>query len=145
MRTISCKHCGEIINEAHGNRKYCTKTCENKARYARTGQRITKERRKELYRQRCKQPGYRKKLRLQENTRHKKVRDFLREYKTIVGCLNCGYSSSHAALEFHHVSGEKEINVCNAKSITRAKREIKKCVVLCANCHRNTTFEEYGK
>jgi hypothetical protein len=39
-------------------------------------------------------------------------------------CKNCGKG-------FDHIKGEKEFNVCNAKSVNQAKKEIKKCEVVC--------------
>ena len=56
------------------------------------------------------------------------------------GCTDCGYNDHHAALEFDHVAGEKELNVCNAKSVDQAKKEIEKCEVVCSNCHKIRTF-----
>lgn len=68
------------------------------------------------------------------------VRQFLADYKLEDGCVDCGYKEHHAALDFDHVRGEKSINVCNARSISAAKKEIEKCEVVCANCHRIRTY-----
>lgn len=70
-------------------------------------------------------------------TRREKIRKFLNEIKT-VGCSLCGYSACLAAIEFHHVTGDKsfEINQLSGYSIERVKKEMEKCVVVCANCHR---------
>ena len=57
------------------------------------------------------------------------------------GCVDCGYCEHLAALDFDHVSGEKERLVSFAKSIEQAKTEIAKCEVRCANCHRIRTWE----
>jgi len=61
------------------------------------------------------------------------------EYKRSLWCQSCGIDYP-ACLEFHHVEpSDKEIEVGNlfhqAVSIDRIKREISKCIVLCANCH----------
>ena len=77
------------------------------------------------------------------NRRATSIRRWLDVYKLSAGCIDCGYRQHHAALHFDHVSGEKALNVCNAKSITQAKREIDKCVVRCANCHAVKTFAFY--
>ena len=55
-------------------------------------------------------------------------------------CEICGYSKCIKALEFHHLnSGGKDFGI-SAKGYTRSwnevKKEIKKCILLCANCHR---------
>ena len=79
------------------------------------------------------------------NEQAKKRRDdingFLRAHKLQMGCLDCGYASHHAALEFHHL-GDKDVNLSFAKSLGMAKSEMKKCVVLCSNCHRIRHWNE---
>jgi TnpA family transposase len=72
------------------------------------------------------------------------IRRWLDNYKVELGCVDCGYRDHHAALHFDHVRGEKTINVCNAKSIEQARREIVKCEVRCANCHAVKTFTRYS-
>jgi hypothetical protein len=58
------------------------------------------------------------------------------------GCQRCGYDSNARALQFHHRSREeKAFSVSSAYINTEVswdetKDEIKKCDVLCANCHR---------
>lgn len=74
------------------------------------------------------------------NIRAKNVRLFLAEYKLEKKCLDCGYDKHHSALDFDHVKGDKDLNVCFAKSITQAKKEIEKCEVVCSNCHRIRTY-----
>lgn len=59
-------------------------------------------------------------------------------------CQSCGYNKDITALEFHHKnSTEKEINPAKLyyKPWEYAKKELDKCIVLCANCHR----EEHDK
>lgn len=72
-----------------------------------------------------------------------RMRRFAARYKKWVGCSRCGYKKYHGSLHFHHLS-HKDDAISNlihkGVSIERLKREIKKCVVLCANCHH----EEHG-
>ena len=77
------------------------------------------------------------------NRRATKIRRWLDAYKGERGCVDCGYREHHAALHFDHVRGEKALNVCNAKSVAQAEREIEKCDVRCANCHAVRTFALY--
>jgi len=77
------------------------------------------------------------------NRRATAIRRWLDAYKVQTGCVDCGYRAHHAALHFDHVNGTKTLNVCNAKSIAQAKREIEKCEVRCANCHAVKTFTFY--
>jgi len=74
------------------------------------------------------------------NERARAVKLFLANYKLGKGCADCGYNSHHSALEFDHIEGEKDFNVCFAKSVAQAKKEIEKCEVVCSNCHRVRTY-----
>jgi len=60
-------------------------------------------------------------------------------------CERCGYSRCIEALEFHHVdSSAKDFNVSqrgHTRSWKRVVEEIEKCVMLCANCHRELHAE----
>jgi len=54
-------------------------------------------------------------------------------------CKICGYSKCITALEFHHPKSNKEGNVITLlKNESRQKllKEVEKCILLCANCHR---------
>ena len=55
-------------------------------------------------------------------------------------CQCCGYKKFIGALEFHHINpSEKDFGI-SAKGFTRSwektKEELDKCVLVCANCHR---------
>lgn len=53
-------------------------------------------------------------------------------------CSICGYSKSLAALQFHHLDpAKKDFNITRATTITlnKAKVELDKCILVCANCH----------
>ena len=73
---------------------------------------------------------------------HKKTWD---EFKGTLACVKCGFSHV-AALDFHHEDpSEKEYNIHKLVGngrFTKAYEEIKKCIVLCANCHRIHHWEE---
>lgn len=58
-------------------------------------------------------------------------------------CVSCGYDRYQGALEFHHRDpAEKDFSIAqNMRRSTLSdtmKTEIDKCVLLCANCHRET-------
>lgn len=67
------------------------------------------------------------------------------EYKAGLSCSKCGFSHV-AALDFHHEDpSEKEYDVNRLISngqFKKAEEELKKCIVLCANCHRIHHYEE---
>jgi len=53
-------------------------------------------------------------------------------------CSKCGRSDGPAdAYDFHHLDG-KEFNISRAHSFSheRIKRELDKCILVCAFCHR---------
>lgn len=56
------------------------------------------------------------------------------------GCQVCGYNRCKKALEFHHKSSiEKDASISKAIRLWGTKKladEIQKCILLCANCHR---------
>lgn len=54
-------------------------------------------------------------------------------------CARCGYDKCINALEFHHKDPtQKEFTIGSTWTMSqvRLKSEIDKCVILCANCHR---------
>ena len=55
-------------------------------------------------------------------------------------CINCGYNKCLAALEFHHVDPtQKDFALSNdghTRSWEQIKNELDKCILVCANCHR---------
>jgi hypothetical protein len=54
-------------------------------------------------------------------------------------CNICGYNKSVAALQFHHLDPSQKDFALSANGHTRrwvdVKKELDKCVCLCANCH----------
>lgn len=54
-------------------------------------------------------------------------------------CVLCGYSRWVGALQFHHLDPKsKKFNVAargHSRSLARSRAEIRKCALLCANCH----------
>lgn len=61
-------------------------------------------------------------------------------------CEICGYNKCWSALEFHHVDPllkEEAISVLVQKKFTKERKiEVDKCIVLCANCHRELHYNE---
>ena len=55
-------------------------------------------------------------------------------------CQRCGYDRCTEALEFHHLTSTKKDFGISSKGYTRSwekiRAELDKCVLLCANCHR---------
>ena len=61
-------------------------------------------------------------------------------------CQNCGYDRCLQAFDFHHMNDDKEVAVSQLmkRSFEVAMEEAKKCILLCANCHRELHADEYG-
>lgn len=94
---------------------------------------------------RKKQPSQRteeeiKKARVEAVQRRRlKVKEMAVEYKG-GKCMCCGYDKYQGALEFHHLDpNEKDFNFSQkgyCRSWEKVKIELDKCVLVCANCHR---------
>lgn len=71
--------------------------------------------------------------------RRKKIKVMAIEYKGNK-CQICGYAKCVSALELHHINKADKSFGIRDKGYTRSwekvKQEIDKCVLLCANCHR---------
>ncbi len=86
----------------------------------------------------------RNKLRQRANEQSKFNRAFIKRYKKILTCKNCNDNRWYV-LDFHH-HGEKKKNISQMASegcsIETIKNEIRKCVPVCANCHREIHYLE---
>ena len=59
------------------------------------------------------------------------------------GCRNCG-ESNPVCLDFHHVDekvGSISALIAERRSLDTIQRELQKCELLCANCHRERHFD----
>lgn len=66
-------------------------------------------------------------------------------YKEKMGCSDCGKKYPHYVLEFDHRPGVRKIDVVTRVlkkyGVDKAWAEVKKCDVVCANCHKIRTYE----
>jgi len=83
--------------------------------------------------------------------RRAKHRKFLDRYKVLCGCAECGFKADAAALDFAHIDPATKDDKLGGNGIAsgwgmpRIKAEIKKCRVLCSNCHRTETHNDKDK
>ena len=65
----------------------------------------------------------------------------------INGCAICGYNKCFDALDFHHSNPEnKKFQISSIKLNKKDFiEELNKCILLCANCHRETHVEKKAK
>lgn len=81
-------------------------------------------------------------------TRSRKVsKDFVQDYLKNHPCVDCG-ESDPIVLDFDHVRGEKLSDVSRLANLGsrlwKIIKEIEKCEVRCANCHRRITHKRRG-
>lgn len=77
--------------------------------------------------------------------RKKEIKKWFKEYKKSLKCNRCPENDPRC-LDFHHKNGNEKKDdiskmVHGGLSIKIIIAEIKKCEVLCANCHRKETFK----
>lgn len=116
-----CPTCQEVFEKRFVFQKYCSDRC----RYA--------------------DPANREKRRLYNEERRNRQLVFIRRVKTFYGCSLCGYKEHASALQFDHINpSEKsfELSQGHTRSISQVKAEMKKCRILCANCHAIHTFNQ---
>lgn len=82
------------------------------------------------------------KLRAWAIERITKARIFVKRVKRFARCKKCGDKRWYV-LDFHHVRG-KNYNIGELASrgctLKKLKEELKKCDILCANCHREEHY-----
>lgn len=63
-------------------------------------------------------------------------------------CTDCGKRFHFTAMDFDHVGKDKLSNISKLVhngSLTRARAEMRKCELVCANCHRVRTWRRHEK
>lgn len=81
-------------------------------------------------------------VRKARNRRRTELRKWLYEFKQENGCYDCGIKD-YRVLEFDHLRDKKFIISVGVGTRTKTEllEEIKKCDVICSNCHRIRTWE----
>lgn len=80
------------------------------------------------------------------------VKEFIDTYKRERSCVDCGFSGKEFpyVLDFDHLhkGSVKKFNIGSwsrsVLSVVAITKEIKKCELVCANCHRIRTFSKKG-
>lgn len=61
-------------------------------------------------------------------------------------CSKCGYNKNYTALEFHHIK-DKSFGLDSRKisntSMDKLLNELKKCILLCSNCHKEHHYPDH--
>jgi len=70
--------------------------------------------------------------------------DYVRQIKSNNPCSDCGGFYHYSAMDFDHITEDKDKNVArmvrDSISIEKIQREIDKCELVCSNCHRLRTW-----
>ena len=86
---------------------------------------------------------------LKAKRRNKRIRDeartYIREYLMDQPCRDCG-EKDPIVLEFDHIRDKlfAVSSIGRNRSMLQIKREIEKCEVRCANCHRRKTAKQFS-
>lgn len=88
--------------------------------------------------------GQKQKVRDRTNRKRTELKRKIWAIKEDSGCIDCGERYPHWMLDFDHKPGEEKIDsptrILHIYSWEKAIIEIKKCDVVCANCHRIRTY-----
>lgn len=85
---------------------------------------------------------------LERNKRYRgEIKEYIQALKESQPCADCGLKYPYYVMDFDHLDGtlkENGINfLSNTGRIGAVKKEIAKCEVVCANCHRIRTHQRY--
>ena len=73
------------------------------------------------------------------------LRAFVNQAKDGVPCMDCGGIFPSYVMDFDHIDpSKKKLGIAQINyfsSLEELKEEIKKCELVCANCHRIRTYE----
>lgn len=79
-----------------------------------------------------------------EHMTRNQVKQYLRDLKVKTGCKYCGYKKYFGALSFDHRDPKKkkfDLSNCHKhREWKEIKAEIKKCDVVCLNCHAELEY-----
>ena len=146
MENKKCGTCGieKPLNNFYkyktGLRSYCKECNLNNSKKFRANPN-NKNKVLEYSRKQYKKPETKAKKYISYSLRLIKIKKQAVEYKG-GKCSVCGYNKCLSALEFHHKNPlEKDIKlnsrgIDRRKAFEKLKAELDKCILLCANCHR---------
>ncbi|MBC8395573.1 MAG: hypothetical protein H8E16_00555 [Flavobacteriales bacterium] len=92
---------------------------------------------------------YKAKGKASKKEKEKRNKNFVIRYRKQCSCIKCGLKKWYI-IEFHHLDPSKKYKSItdlqfNAYSIKTIKKEIRKCVAICLNCHMEFHYLERNK
>lgn len=132
MKSKLCNTCNQVLpSSAFGKNRSKRDGLQSNCRKCRS--REMRDRRKRLGKKELDA------IRAGQKARRKRNRRFLCKILSKAECVDCG-ESDPVVLDFDHVRGNKTDAVTTmaaaTASIKKLKKEIRKCEIVCANCHR---------
>jgi ribosomal protein S20 len=75
------------------------------------------------------------------------IREFVKSLKQSTPCKDCGKRYPSYVMDFDHLEDKENIIsfLMSSGRIGALKREIQKCEIVCANCHRGRTHDRLAK
>ena len=89
-------------------------------------------------------PKEKNRLLKRNRSSRKELRQKIIELKSGVPCVDCAVCYPHYVMDFDHINDDKEFNVSNLvtySSWEKIEKEVQKCELVCANCHRERTYK----
>jgi predicted transcriptional regulator len=86
--------------------------------------------------------GQKEKTKQRSQKRREEIRDIIRTFKQEKACMDCKIVYPYYVLDFDHIGNNKIEGISKMASwfpLDEIIVEIKKCEVVCANCHRERT------
>jgi hypothetical protein len=73
--------------------------------------------------------------------RRKELKEYIKRLKENTPCTDCGVNYHHYVMDFDHLESKEgliKVFVSN-NNRTGLEKELKKCEIVCSNCHRERT------
>lgn len=88
--------------------------------------------------------GQQEKQVVRQRDRRNKIRKYLQELKEITPCIDCGINYPYYVMDFDHRPEDgKDFNIASFSkhhTFEDVRKEVNKCDIVCANCHRGRTW-----
>lgn len=150
---LKCTVCGKEMEAQKSTKKYCSRACENKARIIRRQENKDKPKNENgMIEKECTICGKKFFPKTAAANQRKCCYECFPDGKQLMRseflniirknqggkCSRCGYDKYTGALEFHHKDPLKKDFTIGDRDfkLEECVEEIKKCVMICSNCHR---------
>ena len=147
-----CEYCGQMMYNVRADKKYCSCSCSRKASRQRQQQGVNARQKicphcGEIFiiqdngwnRRYCYKCVPHSNVKENGAQTRQRIKQWALEYKGNK-CEICGYNKCSEALDFHHTDmSQKEFNLSDRDLIcdwSQIRLELDKCMLVCANCHR---------